>query len=147
MMRLLFGFTLLAAYMGSFHALAQPVDISQDQTKPASKSSDRNAKKSRADKSSTQAQKEPLPCPRAAYKDDPVCFGEDDSDKLPLPSSGRQTTGYEMSKKSGKEITVEPIGSLNNPTQHSVHLNLPNPNPLGTQFGGGAKVNVPFEWK
>jgi hypothetical protein len=109
--------------------------------KSEAKNVNRSAHKSRPKQASNAtSQTDQLPCPRANYKDDPVCFGENDPDQLPLPSSSSVAT----TAKKTKEVSVEPIGSLNNPVQSPVFLTLPNPNPLGTQFGGGAKVNVPF---
>jgi len=46
----------------------------------------------KAQKPKQAATSDVLPCPRATWKDDPVCFGAQDADALPTPSThGRET--------------------------------------------------------
>jgi len=82
-----------------------------------------------------------LPCPRAQWKDDPVCFGENDRDSLPVPDArGRQ----ERAEHHSGDVSIEPKMGVNRPAQPPVYINNPNPNPLGTQFGAGVDMKLPF---
>ncbi|MGA9826386.1 MAG: hypothetical protein WBQ53_16350, partial [Methylocystis sp.] len=79
-------------------ALAQSVDAPQVQPKKKPKP----AKVKPAPVAATPA----IPCPRAKWKDDPVCFGENDPSALHLPSD-QSTPAKEGSIRAG-EITISP---------------------------------------
>ncbi len=66
---------------------------------------------------------EALPCPRAQWKDDPVCFGADDPAALPLPSA-RSTPAKEGSVRSG-DVTISPKMKVNEESPEPVHINNP----------------------
>jgi hypothetical protein len=87
---------------------------------------------------------EALPCPRAAYKDDPVCFGEGDKDALPLPSGPAAAQ-----ERPADGLRVKPTANLNSrpsgfgPYQAGV-VYQSNGNAVTNNFGGGMKVEMPF---
>ena len=75
-------FIILVAVCAAFilrPALAQSVDAPQVEPKKKPKPA--------KVKPAPVAAKTDLPCPRAKWKDDPVCFGENDPSALPLPSA------------------------------------------------------------
>jgi hypothetical protein len=127
-------FIILAAAFACAPALAGPDDAPQDQPK----------KKPTAAKvkPAPVAAKAALPCPRARWKDDPVCFGENDPSALPLPSAG-STPPKEGSTRAG-DITVSPKAKVNQQSPDPVYGNNPNPNPSTSQFGGGLGVGFHF---
>ena len=88
------------------------------------------------------AAKTDLPCPRAKWKDDPVCFGENDPSALPLPSA-QSTPAKEGSTRAG-DITLSPKARVNQDLPQPVYGNNPNPNPSTSQFGGGLGVDFHF---
>lgn len=87
---------------------------------------------------------EALPCPRAAYKDDPVCFGADDKDSLPVPSGAPRAQ-----ERPADGLRVKPTANLNprptgvGPYQGGV-VYQSNGNAVTNNFGGGMKVELPF---
>ncbi len=115
-------------------ALAQSVDAPQVQPKKKP----RQAKV----KPAPVAAKSALPCPRAKWKDDPVCFGENDPAALPLPSAG-STPPKEGSTRAG-DITISPKAKVNQDSSQPTYGNNPNPNPSASQFGGGLGVGIHF---
>jgi hypothetical protein len=130
-------FIILVAALATFAlrpALAQSVDAPQVEPK----------KKPKPDKvkPAPVAAKTALPCPRAKWKDDPVCFGENDPSALPLPSA-RSTPPKEGSARAG-EITISPKAKVNQNSPDPVYGNSPNPNPSTSQFGGGLGVGFHF---
>jgi hypothetical protein len=127
-------FIILVAAFVAAPALAQSVDAPQVQ----SKKKPRPAKVKRA----PVAAKTALPCPRAKWKDDPVCFGENDPSALPLPSA-QSTPPKEGSARAG-DITVSPKAKVNQESADPVYGNNPNPNPSSSQFGGGLGVGFHF---
>lgn len=81
-------------------------------------------------------------CARGKWKDDPVCFGENDPSALPTPSgvSGASHAG---------DVSLTPKADLNTTprTQQdpiSFTGNNPDPKPSSNTFGGGIGVNFPF---
>ena len=135
-MRTKFFIILVAAFaaLALRPALAQSVDAPQVQPKKKAKP----AKVKPAPVAATPA----LPCPRAKWKDDPVCFGENDSAALPLPSA-RSTPAKEGSIRAG-DITISPKAKVNQDSPQPVYGNNPNPNPSASQFGGGLGVGIHF---
>jgi hypothetical protein len=115
-------------------ALAQSVDAPQVQPKKKVKA----AKVKPAPVAATPG----LPCPRAKWKDDPVCFGANDPSALPLPSA-RSTPAKEGSIRAG-DITLSPKAKVNQDSPQPVYGNNPNPNPSTSQFGGGLGVGIHF---
>jgi hypothetical protein len=115
-------------------ALAQSVDAPQVEPKKKP----RAAKVKPAPVAATPA----LPCPRAKWKDDPVCFGENDSSALPLPSA-RSTPAKEGSIRAG-DVTISPKAKVNQDSPQPTYGNNPNPNPSSSQFGGGLGVGFHF---
>ena len=84
-------------------------------------------------------------CPRAAYKGDPVCFGEDDGRNLPTPSAGavRRSTADDVRVSDDVSISgADPKQMKKTPVDQ--YLNNPNPNPRKQDVGGGAAVNYRF---
>ena len=88
------------------------------------------------------AAKTALPCPRAKWKDDPVCFGENDPSALPLPSA-QSTPAKEGSTRAG-DITLSPKARINQNSPQPTYGNNPNPNPSTSQFGGGLGAEFHF---
>lgn len=79
----------------------------------------------------------PLPCARAKWKDDPVCFGEGDSSALPVPSA-RALGSSEPSAQTRKgDIAVFPKSSLSQSSNEPRYGSGPNPIKRGRGVGGG----------
>ena len=127
-------FVILAAALVAAPALAQSVDAPQVESKKKPKP----AKVKPAPVAANAA----LPCPRAKWKDDPVCFGENDPAALPLPSA-RSTPGKEETTRAG-DITISPKAKVNQDSPQPVYGNNPNPNPSTSQFGGALGVGIHF---
>jgi len=101
------------------------------------------AKPHKAKTAKTQPPSNPAPpCARGQWKDDPVCFGENDPSALPTPSSsgGASRAG---------DVTLTPKAAINGTPraqQDPIPFsgNLPTPKPSNNDFGGGLGVNFPF---
>lgn len=81
-------------------------------------------------------------CPRASYKGDPVCFGEDGRN-LPTPSARAVRREAPDDVRLNDEISVsgaDPKAMSRRP----VYLNLPDPRPRKPEVGGGATMNYRF---
>jgi hypothetical protein len=90
------------------------------------------------------AEAQALPCPRATYKDDPVCFGERDKDALPLPSSTsvpHQSTPDGLKVKPTANLNPRPTGP--GPYQAGV-VYQSNGNAVTSNYGGGVKLELPL---
>jgi hypothetical protein len=102
------------------------------------------AKQKRDSAKANEKGAEALPCPRASYKDDPVCFGEGEKDALPVPSGA--TAAQE---RPADGLRVKPTANLNprpnafGPYQGGV-VYQSNGNAVMNNFGGGMKVELPF---
>ena len=84
-------------------------------------------------------------CPRASYKGDPVCFGEEDGKSLPTPSASAIWREKSDDVRLSDEMTVsgaDPAQMKKTPVDQ--YLNNPNPNPRKQTVGGGAAVNYKF---
>ena len=119
-------------------AFAQSVDAPQVQPKKKPEQKPKQAKVKPAPVAATTA----LPCPRAKWKDDPVCFGENDPSALPLPSA-QSTPAKEGSIRAG-DVTISPKAKVNQDSPQATYGNNPNPNPSTSQFGGGLGVGFHF---
>jgi hypothetical protein len=88
---------------------------------------------------------EALPCPRATWKDDPVCFGEDVRDTLPTPSVA--SIPHDRAPSEGP--TLKPTANLNprpsgpGPYQAGV-VYQSNGNAVTSNYGGGVRIELPF---
>jgi hypothetical protein len=82
-----------------------------------------------------------LPCPRAKWHDDPVCFGENDPAALPLPSA-QSASGKEP--RHGEDVSVNAKAIVNQPSQDPTYFNNPNPRPSTSEVGGGVGLNFHF---
>lgn len=130
-------FIILAAAFAAFvaaPALAQSVDAPQVEPK-------KKPKQAKV-KPAPVAAKAALPCPRAKWKDDPVCFGENDPSALPLPSA-QSAPPREGSTQVG-DITISPKAKVNQDSPQPVYGNNPDPHPTTSQFGGGLGVGIHF---
>jgi hypothetical protein len=116
----------------------------QELEKPAT---GRNGKAARVKHEAAKAAErgaEAPPCPRAAYKDDPVCFGEGDKDALPLPHGPAAAQ-----ERPAEGLRVKPTANLNarptgfGPYQAGV-VYQPNGNAVTNNYGGGVKMELPF---
>ncbi len=111
----------------------------KEQTKPrsAAKVSQGSARRipSRADEKKSAA-----PCPRGAWKDDPVCFGENDPDILPTPKSA---SGKHMGANPG-DVTITPQMSLNSRTAAPGVVYKHDGTALTSDVGSGVAVHLPF---
>lgn len=84
-------------------------------------------------------------CPRAAYKGDPVCFGENDARNLPTPSARaiwREKSDEIQINEQVSVINADPKQMKKTPVDQ--YLNNPNPNPRKQGVSGGAGVNYRF---
>ncbi len=105
--------------------------------KPAAHTAHRRTVSKPAEKNPKDAA---LPCARAQWKHDPVCFGANDGGDLPVPDA---RSGEKGEHHSG-DISIEPKVGVNQLAKQPVYINSPNPNPSGTQFGGGLGLKLPF---
>jgi hypothetical protein len=101
------------------------------------------SKKTKASRAATQTETA-LPCARARWKDDPVCFGENDPAALPLPSAGSGGSKDGAAKRNNEDVTITPKAGVNNRAGEPIYGNNPNPRPSDTNFGGGVGVNFNF---
>jgi hypothetical protein len=124
---------ILVAAFACAPALAQSVDAPQVQSKKKPKP---------AKVKPAPAAAAALPCPRAKWKDDPVCFGENDPAALPVPSA-RSTPPKEGSTRAG-DITLSPKAKVNQESPEPIYGNSPDPHPSVSQFGGGLGVGFHF---
>jgi hypothetical protein len=115
-------------------ALAQSVNAPQVQPKKKPKA----AKVKPAPVAATPA----LPCPRGKWKDDPVCFGENDPSAPPSPSA-RSTSVKEGATRAG-DITLSPKAKVNQDSPQPIYGNNPDPRPSASEFGGGLNVGIHF---
>jgi len=83
---------------------------------------------------------EALPCPRAKYPGDPVCFGVNDPAALPLPSAGSGAAA----PRRAEDPTITAHTKLNETNRDPILGNNPNPHPSGNDFGGGVGLGVHF---
>jgi hypothetical protein len=133
--------TMFAAVVAA--AAASPLTAqAQAARQPEATPSAQTSKSKRAKPAETAAKAPaPLPCPRAKWKDDPVCFGSNDPAALPLPSSG---SGGGKTASHAEDASISPKASVNMEPQQPVFGNNPNPHPSGNDFGGGLGVNFHF---
>ena len=83
------------------------------------------------------------PCARGQWKDDPVCFGENDPRALPTPNA---RSGAREAAHVG-DITSAPKAGVNDRSPQDpipFEGNNPNPKPSGSDFGGGVGMKFPF---
>jgi hypothetical protein len=88
-----------------------------------------------------------LPCARAGWKDDPVCFGENDPDALPVPSA-QSGAAVKSDPKHAQDMSITPkagAGGSDPQPLYSVdpHAN-PSPRSNARELNGGIGVGVPF---
>lgn len=106
-----------------------------------------HARKPSSERRQTPAVAEPAPCPRATWKDDPVCFGEGDRDALPVPSA--TSTPHERAAPDGLEIkptaklNPRPSGPGGNAYQSEI-IYQSNGNAMTSNYGGGLSLRLPF---
>lgn len=82
-----------------------------------------------------------LPCPRAKYQGDPVCFGVNDPAALPLPTAGSGVAAAHRAE----DPTITAKTLLNQEAYPDpTHGNNPTPNPSNNDFGGMVGVGVHF---
>jgi hypothetical protein len=116
----------------------------QEIEKPKHAPAGKSAKLKREAAKAADKGTETLPCPRAAYKDDPVCFGEGDKDALPLPHGPAAAQ-----ERPDDGLRVKPTTSLNSrptgvgPYQAGV-VYQSNGNAVTNNYGGGVKMELPF---
>jgi hypothetical protein len=90
------------------------------------------------------AKPEAAPCARAAWKDDPICYGEGEPDALPLPSANSAQHG-----NPSPEPTIKPTANINprpsgpGPYQAGV-IYQSNGNAVTSNYGGGVSLQLPF---
>jgi hypothetical protein len=124
--------------------VACSVATAQEAAKPKPAPTNNTVKLKRNTGKATEKGTDALPCPRATYKDDPVCFGEGDKDALPVPSG---TPAAQERPADG--LRVKPTANLNSrptgvgPYQAGV-VYQSNGNAVTNNFGGGMKVELPF---
>jgi hypothetical protein len=94
----------------------------------------------------TAAEAPALPCPRATWKDDPVCFGEGDKDALPMPSGPAAP-----SERAADGLRIKPTTRLNprpggpgGAAYQSEIIYQSNGNAVTNNYGGGVKLEMPF---
>jgi hypothetical protein len=122
---------------------ARALEESNQGRKPTHKAAQEVAKMS-GGHSKEEAKKQPAPCPRGTWKDDPVCFGEGAQDALPLPSS----SAVEHATVS-QDPSIRPTANLNSrpaspgPYQAGV-VYQSNGNSVTNNYGGGVSLQLPF---
>lgn len=86
------------------------------------------------------------PCPRGTWKDDPVCFGEDDKDGLPTPSANSAPSEHRA-----PEATIKPTAAINprpagpgGSVYQSGIVYQSNGNAVTSNYGGGVTLQLPF---
>ena len=84
-------------------------------------------------------------CPRAAYKGDPVCFGEDDGSNLPTPSAGAVDRGESKHDvRINDSVSVRGTTDIRSSDKNKYYLNNPQRSPHAQDVGGGAGVQYKF---
>lgn len=128
---------MLAAFLGG-SATAQP----QSGDSPAKDAPRRAVAAKKKKRVEEAAAKTPaaLPCARAQWKDDPVCFGENDPAALPLPSAQSGGGGAKRSE----DVSISPKARVNQAAPEPVYLNNPSPKPSASEFGGGVGLDFHF---
>jgi hypothetical protein len=86
------------------------------------------------------------PCPAGQWKDDPVCFGANDKDALPLPSSAstpreRPAPGLEI--RPTARLNPRPTGPGGAAYQSEI-IYQPSGAAVTSTYGGGVSVQLPF---
>ncbi len=120
-------------------ALMPEVAIAEaSQAKPAMASA--HSKPARAPHSARSAASADAPCPRGKWKDDPVCFGEDDPNALPTPS----VTSAERSTGSKTDVTIKPSVNLNSRLTGPGVIYKDDGTTVTSDFGGGVGLHLPF---
>jgi len=92
------------------------------------------------------APQQAAPCARGTWKDDPVCFGEDEKDALPTPSAGSVTSDRPSNAPSiapTAAINPRPSGPGGGVYQSGV-VYQSNGNAVTSNYGGGVKLQLPF---
>lgn len=105
-----------------------------------------HAKRTSAERRAAPAVGEPAPCPRATWKDDPVCFGEGDRDALPVPSSAsiqRERTADGIEIKPTAKLNPRPTGPGGGAYQSEI-IYQSNGNSVTSNYGGGLSLHLPF---
>lgn len=98
----------------------------------------------RGGRSNEEAKKQPAPCPRGTWKDDPICFGEGAQDALPLPSSSvveHATVSQDPSIRPTANLNPRPASP--GPYQAGV-VYQSNGNSVTNNYGGGVSLQLPF---
>ncbi len=127
--------SLLCAFLA---AAAFPADAASEGEKQAPAKS-RTARPKRLAPSNARPDAD-LPCPRAAWKEDPVCFGEGDPGGLPTPS-GRSA---ERPQGGRNEAAIKPVVNLNNRLNGPGVIYKHDGNAVTSDFGGGVGLQLPF---
>ncbi len=94
----------------------------------------------RAPHSAKPAASADAPCPRGKWKDDPVCFGEDDPNALPTPSA----TSAERTVGSKTDVTIKPSVNLNSRLTGPGVIYKHDGTAVTSDFGGGVGLHLPF---
>jgi hypothetical protein len=87
---------------------------------------------------------EALPCPRATYRNDPVCFGDDDAGNLPTPSHKAERQAASPGFRVNDEVSIRPSTDVKSSDKTPVRFNNANPNPHSQDVSGGAAVHYKF---
>jgi hypothetical protein len=102
----------------------------------------------RAGPASAKAQKaktktSSLPCPRAQWKNDPVCFGENDPEALPMPSA-QSGAAVKSGPRRARDLSITPKAGLASSDRQPIYGVDPPPRYNARELSGGIGVGVPF---
>jgi hypothetical protein len=84
-----------------------------------------------------------LPCARAGWKDDPVCFGENDPDALPVPSA-QSGAAVKSDPKHAQDMSITPKATAVGSDRPNLGGADPLPHYNAKELSGGIGVGVPF---
>ena len=135
-------FAACVAFVLAYGPAAGQAASSGDLTQPPlAKSKSVKAKRAAAKEAKAKpATEAPAPCARGQWKDDPVCFGEDDQNVLPTPAAG----SAERSGAAKNEVGVKPMVNINSRTSAPGVIYQSNGNTVTSDFGGGVSLHLPF---
>jgi hypothetical protein len=85
-----------------------------------------------------------LPCARARWKDDPVCFGENDPSALPVPSARALGIGEPSAETRRGDILLRPKSRIFQGSNNFGYGSATNTNMIGKGMNGGLEAVFRF---
>jgi hypothetical protein len=84
-----------------------------------------------------------LPCARARWKNDPICFGDNDPYALPVPSA-QSGAAVKAGPRRAQDLSITPKAGLASSDRQPLYGVDPPPRYNAKEFSGGIGVGVPF---